>query len=123
MARPSDIQAAGHLAIARFLRTLSASALDLARELEATTAQSTMKSLDDAGLGSLQRQVAAAPGMDSEAGVSPRVITKHLGRNDEPNIRTALMAMQKRGVTELVPDVSPQRWRLTPAYRRQLPAT
>jgi hypothetical protein len=56
--------------------------------------------------------------MDSEAGVSPRQITQHLDRGDEPNIRTALAAMQKRGVTELVPGAVPQRWRLAAPYRR-----
>ena len=58
--------------------------------------------------------------MDSEDGVSPRQITQRIGRdlNEEPNIRTALLAMQKRGVTEMIPGVTPQRWRLTAPYRR-----
>jgi hypothetical protein len=56
--------------------------------------------------------------MDSEAGISPRQIAQHLNRGDEPNVRTALAAMQKRGVTELVPGAVPQRWRLAAPYRR-----
>jgi hypothetical protein len=108
--------AAGH-AIARFLRTLSTAALELAQDLEAAPAEHARRSLEDASLGSLQRQVAEAPGMNSDQGVSPRQITVHLDRNDEPNIRTALAAMQKRGVTELVPEPGPQRWRLTSQYR------
>jgi hypothetical protein len=97
-------------------------ALDLARELESGQRGSGESlSLDDANLGSLQRQVADAPGMDSEAGISPRQIAQHLNRGDEPNVRTALGALQRRGVSELVPDVSPQRWRLAPAYRTMPP--
>lgn len=109
---PTDI------AYARFFRALSAAALDLAQELElGLSSEAGTRSLDDANLGSLQRQVAGAPGMKSETGVSPRQIAQHLDRGDEPNVRTALAAMQKRGVAELIPAVSPQRWRLTLPYR------
>jgi hypothetical protein len=105
-------------ALARFFRALSTAALDLAQELEAERPSGDGSlSIEDANLGSLQRQVAEAPGMRSEAGVSPRQIAQHLDRRDEPNIRTALAAMQKRGVTELVPGSGPQRWRLTLPYR------
>src|SRR6185312_7165601 len=84
--------------------------LDLAQELEAERPGGDGPlSIEDANLGSLQRQVAEVPGMRSEAGVSPRQIAQHLDRGDEPNIRTALAAMQKRGVTELVPGGGPQR--------------
>lgn len=55
--------------------------------------------------------------MDSDQGVSPRQITQHLERGDEPNVRGALERMRDRGVTELVPEPGPQRWRLTVAYR------
>jgi hypothetical protein len=106
-------------AFAQFFRALGLAALDLARELEAgRPSEAASLSLDDANLGSLQRQVADVPGMMSEEGVSPRQITQYLDRGDEPNIRTALGAMQKRGVAELIPAVSPQRWRLTLAYRK-----
>lgn len=109
---PTDI------AYARFFRALSAAALDLAQELElGLSSEAGTRSLDDANLGSLQRQVAGAPGMKSETGVSPRQIAQHLDRGDEPNVRTALAAMQRRGVAELIPAVSPQRWRLTLPYR------
>src|SRR5712692_10849925 len=50
--------------------------------------------------------------------ISLREITRHLERGDEPNVRTALAAMRKRGVTELVPGANPHRWRLTAPYRR-----
>jgi hypothetical protein len=105
-------------AFARFLRTLSAAALELAQELDAMPEpHQVRRSIADAGLGSLQRLVAEAPGMDTEKGSSPRQITQSLDRQDEPNIRTALSAMQKRGVAERVPGSIPQRWRLSAAYR------
>jgi hypothetical protein len=109
---PADV------AFARFFRALSVAALDLAQELEAgRPSEVGALSVDDANLGSLQRQVAGVPGMGNEVGITPRQITQHLDRSDEPNIRTALAAMQKRGVAELIPAVSPQRWRLTLPYR------
>jgi hypothetical protein len=115
----TDESSATKYAFARFLRTMSTAALELAQRLEAEglPAQARL-SIADANLGSLQRQVAEAPGMDSEDGVSPRQIAQHLDRGDEPNIRTALAAMQKRGVAELVPGKTPQYWRLTALYRR-----
>ena len=109
-------------ALARFLRALSTAATDLADELESPTTPERhgWLSISSANLGSLQRQVAEAPGMDSDQGSSPREVTQHLDRGDEPNVRTALAAMQKRGVTELVPGAVPQRWRLTTPYRRSV---
>ena len=112
-------------AIAQFLRTLSSAALDLAAALEGeglgppTPGESDRwLSVDKVGLGSLQLQIAHAPGMATDEGVSPRQITQHLSRGDEPNIRTALAALQKRNVAEMVPDATPQRWRLKAVYRR-----
>ena len=105
-------------ALARFFRALASAALELANDLEAEDRDDQVwLTLDHAHLGSLQLQVAEAPGMNSDAGTSPREITQHLDRGDEPNIRTALAAMAKRGVAELVPGVTPQRWRLTASYR------
>ena len=110
---------ASKYAFARFLRTVSAAALELAQQLEAEELPTRPRlSIEDANLGSLQRQVATASGMDADEGVSPRQIARQLDRDDEPNIRTALTAMQKRGVAELVPGKTPQHWRLTALYRQ-----
>src|ERR1700729_4579605 len=97
----------GDYALARFFRTLSTAALHLAQDLEAGTLGQGRLPLEGANLGSLQRLIVDMPGMDSAAGVSPREITQQLDRGDEPNIRTALAAMAKRGVTELVSGASP----------------
>jgi hypothetical protein len=106
----------GH-ALARFLRTFSAAALEFAQELETAPAGQVRLSLTDIGLGSLQRQIAEVPQMATDEGISPRLIAQHLGRADEPNVRSALDRMRDRGVTELAPGPGPQRWRLTTVYR------
>ena len=105
-------------AFARFLRTLSAAALELANALENGVASPHRRSLDSLQLGSLQQQVAQTLGLDTEDGMSPREITRSLDRSDEPNVRTALGRLQTLGVAELVPGLpGPQRWRLTASYR------
>ena len=106
-------------ALARFFRAVSGAALELADALENLETSPTVRSLDTAGLGSLQRQVVDVPEMNSDVGISPREITRHLDRGDEPNVRNALAALQKRGVAELVPGPGPQRWRLTAQYRSE----
>jgi hypothetical protein len=101
---------------ARFMRTLSSAALDLAHDLE-TAGDGRRRALDDVELGTLQRPVAEVAGMNTDGGISPREICRHIGREDEPNIRTALQALQKKGIAELVPGEPKQRWRLTAPYR------
>jgi hypothetical protein len=106
------------LAMAQFMRTLGNAALQLASELERTTPSRPQRSIEDAGLGALQRAVAEVLiDADPEAGLSPREIAKLLDRGDEPNIRSALNRMRERGVAESIPDLPAQRWRLTTAYR------
>lgn len=114
------LPSSGDRALAKFLRTVSEAALQLAQDLEADPApEQGWLSLEHANLGALQQQVTEAPGLDNEAGVSPREITLQIGRDDEPNVRSALAALEKRGVAEQVPGVSPQRWRLTRPYLPQ----
>ncbi|HCT75849.1 MAG TPA: hypothetical protein DGT23_04510 [Micromonosporaceae bacterium] len=104
------------LAIARFMRMLSVAALELAVQLEDPRLPLQAQDLGEAGLGSLQLSVAKALHSYGAEGISPRAITSDLDRGDEPNVRTALAALEKRGVAERVPGVVPQRWRLTTAY-------
>jgi hypothetical protein len=107
------------LAIAQFMRALGNAALQLAHNLEKTTPYHPQRSIEDAGLGALQRAVAEALlNADPEAGLSPREIAKLLDRGDEPNVRSGLNRLRERGVAELVPDLPAQRWRLSPPYRK-----
>lgn len=113
---------ANDLAIARFMRSLSAAALELARQLETATGsvkgQGVQIDIETAGLGSLQLAVARVlTAMDSETGASPREVSKAMDRPDEPNVRSALNRLADRGVAELVPGSVNQRWRLTQPYR------
>lgn len=105
--------------LVRFLRQLSDLAATAALEIElGTRARPQLTStLDELELGTLQAAVVRAPGMTSEEGVKPRAITDYLERGDEPNVRMTLQALARRGITELVPGSSPQRWRLVPAFR------
>jgi hypothetical protein len=61
--------------------------------------------------------------MNTDRGLSPREVCRHLGRNDEANVRTALQALRRKGVAELVPGEPKQRWRLTAPYRTTEPGT
>jgi hypothetical protein len=103
----------GDQAIARFMRVLSAAALDLARELDTTEG----RSLDAIDLGSLQRAITDLPGMRTDNGMSPREIARMLERGDEPNIRDALDRMEGRGIVERVPNTTFKRYRLAASYR------
>jgi len=103
------------LAIARFMRVLSAAALELAGQLESAR-PALPQDLDRAGLGSLQLSVAKTLHRYGTEGISPRTITDDLDRGDEPNVRTALSSLEKKGVAERVPGVVPQKWRLTTRY-------
>jgi hypothetical protein len=110
------------LAIARFLRVVSATALELARDLESGGSPSRHpRSLDQAGLGSLQLAVARLLSeADPDSGVSPRELASKMDRPDEPNVRSALNRLADRGIAERVPGTPTQRWRLTVPYRSDL---
>lgn len=111
--RPGD-------ALVRFLRELSELASRAAREIElgaTAVPRPSSSNLDDLPLGTLQSAVVRAPGMATDEGVKPRAIADYLERGDEPNVRTTLQALAKRGVAELVPGSAPQRWRLTAPFR------
>ncbi len=113
-------QAGPHQVLVRFLRQLSDLAATAARELEVGGPIALAQrgaSLADLELGSLQAAIVRVPGMAEEDGVKPRAIAEYLERGDEPNVRMALQALAKRGVTELVPGSSPQRWRLSEVFR------
>lgn len=82
MSSATSSQASTERLIARFLREVAKLAVDLADELESMeTADQMLRSLDSAGLGSLQRLVAEAPGMETSGGCL---------HEQSPNISVAL---------------------------------
>lgn len=111
-------------AYARYLRAVGEAHLALARELEALSpADGSPQPLRALNLGSLQQAVVEILNEADEAGLSPREITRALKRGDEPNVRTTLDSLRRKGVAELVPGGGPQRWRLADTYRGWLEPT
>ena len=94
---------AANQAIAKFMRTLAMAAMELAGELEQ---REHLRTVEEAGLGTLQRAVAEALTQANEdTGLSPREVAHLLRRGDEPNVRTALNRLRDRGVAELIPEL------------------
>jgi DNA-binding phage protein len=108
-------------AAARFLRSVGDACLVLARAIDTYDPSASddppHQSLEALGLGHFQRAVTDVLATADESGMSPREITQALGRGDEPNIRTTLESLRKKGVAELLPVLRPQRWRLAEPYR------
>jgi hypothetical protein len=106
-------------ALSRFLYNLAAAATEYADEITSRDVQLDGASLDDVYLGSAQRAMAELPGMRSDKGLSPREVCTLVDNDDEPNVRTSLNGMVKRGVMERVPGITPQRFRLVARYRSE----
>jgi hypothetical protein len=107
-------------ALAAFFRDLAASAAHLADELDAPPPPDGGNDLS--ALGFLQRSIAGTPDMYTEQGVTPRKIMEVTGRHDEPNIRSSLDGMIRRGFAELVPGhTRPLRFRMTERFREEGP--
>jgi hypothetical protein len=107
-------------ALAGFFRDLAASATRLADELDTPTPSDS--GTDLSSLGFLQRWIARTPEMYTEQGVTARRIMEVIGRNDEPNVRSSLDGMIRRGFAELVPGhTRPLRFRMTERFREEGP--
>jgi len=67
-----------------------------------------------------KRWIAHTPDMYTEQGVTARRIKEVTGRHDEPNIRSSLDGMIRRGFAELVPGhTRPLRFRMTERFRKE----
>lgn len=107
-------------ALAGFFRDLAASAIRVADELDAPLSADC--GTDLSSLGFLQRWIARTPDMYTEQGVTARRIMEVTGRHDEPNIRSSLDGMTRRGFAELVPGhTRPLRFRMTERFRKEGP--
>ena len=86
-------------AIGRFLRSVSRACLELAEDLESMSGRAVQSgSIEELGLGSLQLQIARGLSNAADVGVSPRELTALIERHDEPNVRTALQALERRAL-------------------------
>jgi hypothetical protein len=107
-------------ALAGFFRDLAASATRLADELDAPPPPDGETDL--LSLGFLQRWIARTPEMYTEQGMTARQIMEATDRHDEPNIRSSLDGMIRRGFAELVPGhTRPLRFRMTERFRKEGP--
>lgn len=66
--------------------------------------------------GERQQVTLELPGLQSEAGMKTSEVAAGI-QYDDPNTYNTLRALERAGLVELVPDASPQRWRLAPRYR------
>jgi DNA-binding MarR family transcriptional regulator len=106
--------------LARFMRRLAQAATDTARELEAAAgigSERPEELLDRLELGTKQRKIVSLSGVRDELGMKVSEIAKAIGRSDLPNTYTALDSLERRGVLERAPGVTPRRYRLTASYR------
>ena len=101
-------------------KLLAASAAQLADEPDAPPPPNS--GTDLSSLGFLQHWIACTPDMYTEQGMTARQITEVTGRHDEPNIRSSLDGMIRRGFAELVPgSTRPLRFRMTERFRKEGP--
>jgi hypothetical protein len=106
--------------LAGFFRDLATAATRVADELDAPSPAGGGPDLSS--LGFLQRWIARTPDMYAEQGVTARRIMEVTGRHDEPNIRSSLDGMIRRGFAELVPGhTRPLRFRMTGRFREEGP--
>lgn len=112
------------LAFAKFARATSDALLALAAELEATDtvpdpANEDVEVLPE-GRGERQKQILALAGLDNEEGMKTSEVANAI-TYDVPNTYTTLQALERAGLIQMIPGVTPQRWRLAPRYRNVAP--
>lgn len=64
------------------------------------------------------RKALRLPALGLEDGLSTKEISTAIGQNDDPNTQAVMEGLQKQDLVEVVPGVSPRRWRLTQNQRR-----
>lgn len=107
------------LAVARFSRAMADALLALASDLEETSA---LPDLTDGeidlpvGRGQRQQQILEVAGLASAEGMKTSDVASSIGY-EVPNTYSTLQALERAGLVEMIPGVSPQHWRLAPRYR------
>ncbi|TQM36029.1 MGMT family protein [Pseudonocardia cypriaca] len=113
------------LAITRLARTVAAALRTFADDMEAASAAvpdaaATEDVLIPEGRGLRQRQILELPGLVGEDGLKTADIASAIDY-EVPNTHSTLQALERNGLVELVPGVSPQTWRLAQRYRTNAP--
>jgi len=108
-------------ALAKFARSAASALLTLAEDLEAAAAVlPDLPTNEDVevpvGRGQRQQQILELPGLATEEGVKTSDVAGEISY-EVPNTHSTLQALERAGLVEMVPGVSPQRWRLAPRYR------
>jgi alkylated DNA nucleotide flippase Atl1 len=108
------------LALAKFARSSAELLLALASDLEASAALPEL--IDEAdveipvGRGQRQQQILEVNGLGDEGGLKTAEIAEVINY-EVPNTQSTLRALANAGLVEMIPGVTPQRWRLASRYR------
>lgn len=108
------------LALARFARATAVACLALATDLEALSSLPDLTAIETVevptGRGQRQQQILDLPDLATEVGMKTSDIA-HAIDYEVPNTHSTLQALERAGLVEMVPGISPQRWRLATRYR------
>jgi alkylated DNA nucleotide flippase Atl1 len=112
------------LAVAQFARTVGGALLTLAVDLEKTSAVPDTSPEEVAvpmARGQRQQQILDLPGLATEEGMKTAEVAAAI-EYEVPNTYSTLQALERAGLVEMVPGVTPQTWRLASRYRTSAPA-
>ena len=111
------------LAISRFARTMGTAFLTLAADLETAASVPDAASEELAlpvGRGQRQKQILELPELATEQGMKTADVAAAI-TYEVPNTYSTLQALERAGLMEMVPGVTPQTWRLATRYRTNAP--
>ena len=111
------------LAITRFARTVADAFLALAADLEtAATIPDTASEevVLPVARGQRQQQILELSGLATEEGMKTADVATAI-KYEVPNTYSTLQALERAGLVEMVPSVTPQTWRLASRYRTNAP--
>jgi alkylated DNA nucleotide flippase Atl1 len=107
------------LSLAKFARTAGEALLTLATDLEAAAPVPELADEEVAvpvGRGQRQQQILELAGLRTEEGMKTAEVAAAIDY-EIPNTYSTLQTLERAGLVEMIPGVTPQRWRLAPRYR------
>jgi alkylated DNA nucleotide flippase Atl1 len=114
------------LAVTKLARSVGDALLTFAADIEAATAAIPDSAADEQvelvpeGRGQRQKQILDLPQLAGEAGMKTADIAGAIAY-EVPNTHSTMQTLQRNGLVELVPGVTPQTWRLAQRYRTNAP--